>query len=134
MDFERYRVPKSVTEGIVIELPGTEGAEFLVALPSEHNRAYTAAQQRALIDGGAVKLGEDNKPIPDPGALDYVRYREARIEAFLEHCVLRLPEGLTKDLLRGDYYPGLVALFDKASDMAEDEGRAGEAAVKKSKA
>lgn len=132
MDFERYRVPKSVSEGVRIELPGTEGAPFLVALPSEHNRAFSAAQQRALMEGGAVTLGPDNKP--EFSGVDFIRYREARIEAFLEHCILELPAGITRDLLRTDYYPGLVALFDKASDLADDEARAGDAATKKSPA
>lgn len=132
MDFERYRVPKTVTEGVRLELPGTTGAAFLVALPSEHNRAFAAAQQRALMEGGTVSLDADNKP--EFSGVDFLRYRDARIEAFLEHCVLELPDGITRDLLRTDYYPGLVALFDMASDLAETEAQAGERAVKKSRA
>ena len=117
---------------MLITLPGTKDAAFLVALPTEHNRAFNAAQQRALMDGGAVTLGPDNKP--EFSGVDFVRYREARIEAFLDHCVLQLPEGLTKELMRSDYYPGLCALYDRASDLADDEAKAGEAATKKSRA
>lgn len=129
MDFERYRVPASAVDGVTIELPGTEGAPFRVALPSEHNRAYSAAQQRALMEGGTVTLGDGGEP--QFSGVDFVRYREARIEAFLEHCILEMPEGITKDLLRTAYYPGLIALFDRANDLAEDESKAGEAATKK---
>lgn len=132
MDFERYRIPKSVTDGVEIELPGTKGAAFLVALPSEHNRAFAAAKQRALMAGGHLALGADNKP--DFSGVDFVQFREAQLEAFLEYCVLRLPDQLTKDDLRGPFYPGLVALFDAASDLAEDENKAGAAATKKSRA
>jgi hypothetical protein len=132
MDFERYRVPRSVSEGVPIDLPGTEGATFLVALPSEHNRAFAAAQQRALMEGGTIALGADNKP--EFNGVDFLRYRDARIEAFLEHCILQLPDGITRDLLRTDYYPGLVALFDAATDLAESEAAKGEAATKKLRA
>jgi len=104
----------------------------LVALPSEHNRAFNAASQRALVDGGNVTLGEDNKPAFS--GVDFVRYREARIEAFLDHCILQMPAGMTAELMRGDYYPGLCALYDRAADMAEDESKAGEVATKKSRA
>lgn len=132
MDFERYRVPASVREGVVIELPGTSDAPFLVALPSEHNRAFSAAQQRALMSGGNVKLDADGKP--EFSGADFAAFREARIEAFVEHCLLQLPDGITKEQLRGEYYPGLLALFQRATDMAEDEAKTGEAATKKSKA
>lgn len=132
MDFERYKVPKSVSEGVEIELPGTKQAAFLVALPSDHNRAFTAAKQRALMAGGAVTLGEDGKP--DFSKVDFIAFRDAQLEAFLAHCILKFPEGITPEGLRGDYHPGLVALFDKAVDMASDEEKAGAAATKKLRA
>ncbi len=103
-----------------------------VALPSEHNRAFQAEQQRALVDEGKVKLGEDNKP--DFSTVDFVAWKEARIKAFLDICILQLPDGLTKEMLAGDYYPGLEALFEKATDLAADEAKAAAIATKKSKA
>jgi len=132
MDFERYKVPKSVSEGVEIELPGTKGAPFLVSLPSEHNRAFAAAKQRAMVAGGKVTLGEDGKP--DFSKVDFIAFRDAQLEAFLVHCILKMPEGITAEDLRGDYYPGLVALFDRASDMASDEEKAGAIATKKLRA
>jgi|SRR6516225_184639 len=128
MDFERYRVPASVREGVVIELPGTSEAQFLVALPSEHNRAYSAAVQRAT----PITLDDDDRP--DFSKVDYVSWQSARIEAFLQHCILRMPDGLTPEALRGDYYPGLVALFRCAEDLASDENDRAKAATKKSRA
>lgn len=128
MDFERYRVPAAVRDGVWIELPGTKDAKFLVSLPTEHNRAYSAALQRALplrLDGtGHVGMGE----------FDYVEWQATRIEAFLTHCILEFPAGMTAEQMRTDYYPGLVALFTLATDMAEDDTKQAKAATKKSKA
>lgn len=128
MDFERYRVPASVRDGVWLELPGTSDARFLVSLPGEHNRAYQAALQRAMpmtVDvEGKVQFPE----------LDVVEWQGHRVEAFLEHCVRELPEGMTRELLRTDYYPGLVALFMRASDLAADEAAQASADAKKLRA
>jgi len=132
MDFERYRTPRSVTEGVTLELPGTSGAEFVVALPSEHNRAFMAAQQRALVGKGKAQLGEDNEL--NFADFDAVEFQEARTKAFLDHCILKLPDGLTREMLAGEYYAGLQALFAQANDLAEDEKKAAAIATKKSKA
>ena len=132
MDFERYRIPRSVTEGVRIELPGTTGAEFLVALPSQANRKYQAAQQRALSAGGGAVMGEDNTL--DLSNVDIAAYSEARLLAFLDTCVLSFPDGLTRDQLLGDYYPGAQALFDRALDLAADEEGAAKVATKKFRA
>jgi hypothetical protein len=128
MDFERYRVPASARDGVWIELPGTQDAKFLVALPSEHNRAYNAALQRAM----PIALGEDARP--EIGQLDFVEWQAMRVEAFLVHCVREMPEGMTADQLRTDFYPGLLALFTRASDLAAEESRSAVAQTKKSKA
>lgn len=128
MDFERYRVPASVRDGVWLELPGTKEARFLVALPTEHNRAYHAALQRAmpmrLSGDGTAQMGE----------LDFVEWQAMRIEAFLVHCLREMPAGMTADLLRTDFYPGLVALFKQASDLAEQEAKQAVADTKKLRA
>lgn len=125
MDFDRYRVPASAREGVDIALPGTTDAVFRVRLPTRYNRAYMAAAQRAL----AVKLGEDGRA--DLSAVDFVAWREARLAAFLDHCVIGIPEGLTREGLAEEYRPGLEALFAAAEELAEAEEEAAEAAEKK---
>lgn len=132
MDLERYRVPASVREGVVIELPGTKDAVFRVALPSEHNRAFSAAQQSALMGKAGMTMGDDGKP--DLTQVDFRKFQEARIEAFLQHCILDLPEGLTREALAGEYWPALKALFDRACDLAKDEAASAAAVTKKSPA
>jgi hypothetical protein len=129
MDFERYRVPASVREGVWIELPGTKDARFLVALPSEHNRAYQAAVQKTI-----PVRGEGNKTEVAFDKLNLVEWQGMRIEAFLEHCILELPTGITKELMRTEYFPGLVALFNKANDLSDDEAKTAKADLKKSPA
>lgn len=126
-DLERYRVPLSAREGVEIELDGSTG-KFLVKLPSRYNRGYTAAATRAL----AVSLGEDGKA--DLSATDFVAWREARLDAFLDHCVVSMPEGVTREMLAGEYRPALDALFNRAEELAEAEDGEAIEAVKKSKA
>jgi hypothetical protein len=128
VDFERYRLPASVRVGVLIELEGTEGAPFLVRLPSRYNREYTAAQQRAM----GVSMDEDFRP--DFTKVDFVRWKEARLEAFLEHCVLEMPKGMTRELLATEYRPGLEALFDQASALADMEDEEAIEVTKKLKA
>jgi hypothetical protein len=115
MNLERYRVPASAREGVVIELDGTTDAAFRVRLPSHYNRPYSLAAARAL----AMRMGEDGKP--DLTQVDFVAWREARLMAFLEHCIVDLPEGLTREALADEFRPALQALFDRAEEMASDE-------------
>jgi hypothetical protein len=115
MDFARYRVPASARDGVDIDLPGTTGATFRVRLPSHYNREYSAAAQRAL----SMKLTADGKP--DLTTVDFLAWREARLAAFLEHCVIGFPDGLTRDDLADEYRPGLEALFERAEELANDE-------------
>lgn len=126
-DLERYRVPLSAREGVEIELDGSTG-KFLVKLPSRYNRAYTIAATRAL----AVKLGEDGKA--DLSATDFVAWREARLDAFLDHCVVTIPEGITREALAEEYRPALDALFEAAEELAEAEDAEAIETTKKSSA
>ena len=125
MDFEKYRVPASARDGVDIELEGTSGAVFRVRLPNHFNREYSAAAQRAL----AVRMGQDGKP--DLTQIDFVAWREARLDAFLQHCIVILPEGLTKDQLADEFRPGLQALFERAEELANDEEAEAVEATKK---
>lgn len=115
MDFEAYRVPASAREGVDIELPAAPGAVFRVKLPTRYNREYAAAAQRAL----AVKLGADGRP--DFSQVDFAEWREARLAAFLEHCVVAYPDGLTREMLADEYRPGAEALFERAEELANAE-------------
>jgi hypothetical protein len=127
MDFERYRLPASVREGVVIELEGTE-AKFRVRLPSKYNREYQAAQQR----GAKLTLRADGKP--DISKVDLLAWAAVRLEAFLEHCIVEMPKGMTREMLAGEYRPGLEALFERASEMADEEDAEAIETVKKLKA
>lgn len=128
MDLEQYRVPASVREGVNIDLPGSKGATFRVRLPSKYNRAFQGAQQRAA----KMRLGVDGKP--DFSQVDFIGWQEARLDAFLEHCILAMPDGMTAELLAGDYRPALEALFEAASARAEAEDDEAAKTVKKSNA
>lgn len=128
MSFEAYRVPSSAREGVEITLPDAPQAVFRVRLPSHYNREYSIAAQRALT----VRLGPDGKP--DYGSIDFIAWREARLAAFLEHCVLTLPEGLTRESLADEYRPGLIALFERAEEMAGEEEAEAIESTKKSSA
>jgi hypothetical protein len=130
MDLERYRVPASVLEGVEIELPGSEDARFRVALPTESNRAFIAALQRQLVRRAAPA---ESGP-PDFSVIDSLAFRDARIEAFREQCILEMPGELTRDQLGGEFWPALAALYERANDLATDEEAGAKAAVKKSRA
>lgn len=125
MDFEAYRVPASARLGVDIELPGTTGAVFRVKLPSRYNRDYSAAVQRAM----AMRVDENGKP--DLSSVDFVAWREARLAAFLDFCVIGYPEGLTREALAEEYRPGLEALFERAEELAADEEAEAIESVKK---
>lgn len=125
MTFEAYRVPASAREGVEIALPEAPQAKFRVRLPSHYNRNYSVAAQRAMT----VKIGPDGKP--DYSGVDFIAWREARLAAFLEHCVIEMPEGITREGLADEYRPGLEALFERAEELASaEEGEAIESTKK----
>jgi hypothetical protein len=128
MDMELYRVPLSVREGVDIDLPGAKGATFRVRLPSKYNREYQHAHQRAV----KMRVGSDGKP--DFTQTNVLEWQDARHEAFLDHCVVGMPEGMTREKLAGEYRPALEALYAKASEMAEAEDDEAIETVKKLKA
>ena len=61
-----------------------------------------------------------------------MRWEEGRLVAFLDLCVVEMPEGVTRKDLLGQYRPALTALFAEAEKLADQEKQASEAAVGKS--
>jgi hypothetical protein len=127
MSLDHYRLPASVREGVELELPEAPGEKFRVRLPSRYNREFQTAQQRAV----AMTFGDDFKP--DLSRVDFFAWQEARHSAFLDHCVLEMPPGMTKEILAGDYRPALDALFELASELAEAEDDEAAATTKKNR-
>lgn len=123
----KYRLPASVHVGVWIELPDAEGARFLVRLPTKYNRQYERAWKRALFDA-ATNVNPDGSPSLrgfDAGALD-----DAQVVAFVEHCIVECPEGVTKEALTGEYWPAALALFKEAKRRADAEDGEADAAGK----
>lgn len=128
MDMEAYRVPVEVREGIALHLPNTE-AVFHVKLPSQHNRPWARAVQTGMFSD--AKVTAEGKI--EMGVINVPALRDVRIDAFCDHClVMPLPQGMTMETLRGEYFPALDWLFTEAERLAEALDREGEAAKKKS--
>ena len=129
-EFDKYRLPTSVTAGVAITLPGTTH-EFRVKLPTQHNRAWRRYVLQTMADFGATfdDKGELSVEKLEPARL--ADWQDARVRAFVELCVVSCPLGITTDDLLNDFAPAADALFAAALELAEQEdATAGEAAKK----
>lgn len=122
MNLSKYRVPDSVLHGVEIELPDSEGAKFLVKLPSASNRLWQREMMRRMAASG-VKVKEDGTVDREaPGAAEaMIRWQDGRLEKFLEVCVVSGPEGFDLSTLVDEYRPALQKLFNLAEELADAE-------------
>lgn len=131
MNLDKYRIPASAMVGEWLELPDSDGARFLVRLPSQANREWQRASME-LFDASGIgmqidKAGElQQSGINAAGA---VRWQDARLKAFARLCVIEGPAGFDLALLLTEFYPALQTLFELAQQRAEAEEAEGARAV-----
>jgi len=128
MNLNKYRLPDSVRHGVEIELPDSEGAKFLVKLPSGANRQWQREMLRRMAASG-VKVNAQGEIERDaPGAAEaMIKWEEGRLEKFLEVCVVSGPEDFDLQSLADEYRPALVKLFKMAEELADAESSEAEA-------
>jgi hypothetical protein len=97
-----------------ITLPNTK-VTFGIELPTQWNRPYNRAWQEAISENGAMENGSFVVK-----GLSAIAFQEAQISAFITHCVKDMPEGMTAELLAGDYYPAAETLFRIATARASE--------------
>ena len=124
MNLDKYRIPQSAIAGEWLELPASDGARFLVKLPSQANREWQRENMQLLTDHGVDVKFDDKGELQQRTAIDAggaVRWQEARLEAFARLCVLDGPPGFDRALLLTEFYPALQKLFALAQQRAEAE-------------
>lgn len=134
MNLEKYRTPASAWAGEWIELPESDGARFLVKLPSAANREWQREVLRMMVAAGVRADEEGNVDAKAVDPQQMVQYREKRLLAFAKLCVIEGPEGFDLEQLTGEFWPALVALYDEAESRAEKEAQEAERAVGESSA
>jgi hypothetical protein len=95
-----------------ITLPNTK-VSFGVELPTQWNRPYNRAWQEAISENGAMENGTFVVK-----GLSAIAFQETQISAFINTCIKDMPEGMTVELLAGDYYPAAETLFRIATELA----------------
>lgn len=129
MSLERYRVPASVWLGEWIELPHAGGERFLIKLPSAANREWQREMLTLMVSAGVrlTDAGEVDTAAVDRTAL--IAFREKQLCAFARLCVIEGPPGFDLSQLTGEYWPALVALYERASARASEEAAQADEAV-----
>ena len=129
MSLEKYRVPPSAWTGEWIDLPDSPGDRFLVKLPSSANREWQREMLKLMVSAGVrlTDAGEVDANAVDRASL--ITYREKQLTAFAKLCVIEGPPGFDLDLLTGEYWPALVALYERAMALADAEAAQAEKAV-----
>lgn len=118
--FESFKTPENVTVPI-------EGQNFILALPTRWNRAYTRSWQEAMA--------KDAKQDESTGTVTIDRVsvsalQEAQLNAFVRHCIIKSP--VKAELLLTEYIPLLDILFKIAESKAEELEEHADDLVKKS--
>jgi hypothetical protein len=128
MDLSKYKVPDSAFRGVEIELPDSDGARFLVKLPTGANRPWQRRMLSLMVGSGAVPKPDGTVDTSAVTAERMASWQEDRLTAFLDVCVVGLPDGITREELAQEYRPALVTLFDLAQERAAaEEGEAADA-------
>ena len=129
MNLERYRVPSAIWEGEWIELPDSDGARFLVKLPSPANREWQREMLQLMV-GSGVKLdalGEVDTSDVDTQSL--MAYTRKRLEVFARLCVVAGPAEFDLASLTGEYWPALQKLWELADARVTAQAEEAQTAV-----